>query len=76
MQPEPTAAKSAKAIIDYNARVVRTNDEIEGRIVNFANFLEDVNVGQLQKVSQEVRASFHKIVETFNKLLNSVGDAE
>jgi len=75
MQPEPTAAKSAKAIIDYNARVVRTNDEIEGRIINFANFLEDINVGQLKKVSQEVRTSFQKIVETFNKLLNSVEDA-
>lgn len=72
MQPEPTAAKSAKAIIDYNARVVKTQDEIEGRIANFAKFLEDVNVGQLQKVSQEVVENFQKILATFNKLINSV----
>lgn len=72
MQPDPTAAKAAKAIIDYNSRVVKTNDEIEGRIVNFTKFIEGVNVAQLQNVSAEARASFAKMVETFNKLLESV----
>ncbi len=72
MQPEPTAAKSAKAIIDYNSRVVKNKDEIEGRIVSFAKFLEDMSVGQLQKVSPETRENFKKIVETFNKLIQSV----
>lgn len=72
MQPDPTAAKAAKAIIDYNSRVVKTNDEIEGRIVNFTKFIEGINVAQLQNVSAEARASFAKMVETFNKLLESV----
>jgi hypothetical protein len=73
MQPDPAAAKSAKAIIDYNARVVKTNDEIEGRIVNFMNFIEGISVAQIQAVSSETRTSFKKIVEAFDKLLNSVG---
>ncbi len=72
MQPDPTAAKAAKAIIDYNSRVVKTNDEIEGRIVNFTKFIEGINVAQLRNVSAEARASFSKMVETFNKLLESV----
>ena len=76
MQPDPTAAKAAKAIIDYNARVVKTNDEIEGRIVNFTKFIEGINVAQLQNVSAEARASFAKMVETFNKLLESVEPAK
>ncbi len=73
MQPDPAAAKSAKAIIDYNARVVKTNDEIEGRIVNFMNFIEGISVAQIQAVSSETKASFKKIVDAFDKLLNSVG---
>lgn len=72
MQPDPTAAKAAKAIIDYNSRVVKNKDEIEGRIVSFAKFLEDMSVGQLQKVSPEVRENFRKIVETFGRLIQSV----
>ena len=76
MQPDPTAAKAAKAIIDYNSRVVKTNDEIEGRIVNFTKFIEGINVAQLQNVSAEARASFAKMVETFNKLLESVEPAK
>lgn len=76
MQPDPTAAKAAKAIIDYNSRVVKTNDEIEGRIVNFTKFIEGINVAQLQSVSAEARASFAKMVETFNKLLESVEPAK
>ena len=72
MQPEPTAAKSAKAIIEYNSRVVKTKDEIEGRITNFAKFLEDISVGQLQNVSPAAVENFQRILETFNKLLNSV----
>lgn len=71
MQQEPTAAKAAKAIIDYNSRIVKTKDEIEGRIANFAQFLENVNVAQMQKLSPEARARFQRIVETFNNLLKA-----
>ncbi len=66
------SATEAEAIIDYNSRVVKNKDEIEGRIVSFAKFLEDMSVGQLQKVSPETRENFKKIVETFNKLIQSV----
>jgi len=72
MQPDPTAAKSAKAIIDYNSRVVKTNDEIEGRIVNFTRFIEGISVAQLQSVSEEAKNSFRRMIVTFNSLLDTV----
>ena len=76
MQPEPTAAKSAKTILEYNARIVKTQDEIEYRISNFAKFLEDINVGQLQSISPNAVSNLKKIIATFNKLLNSVESAQ
>lgn len=71
MQPEPTAAKAAKAIIEYNSRVVKSQDEIGARIATFAKFLEDVSVGQLQSISPEIVENFKRILETFNKLIQS-----
>lgn len=47
LQPDPAAAKSAKAILDYNSRVVKSKDEAVGRIANFAKFLRELTAEQL-----------------------------
>lgn len=47
LQPDPAAAKSAKAILDYNSRVVKSKDEAVGRIENFAKFLKELTAEQL-----------------------------
>lgn len=50
LQPEPTAAKSAKAILDYNARVVKSQGEAVGRIDNFAKFLRELTAQQIEVI--------------------------
>jgi hypothetical protein len=42
--PEPTAAKSAKAVLDYNARVVRNADEAAARIETFVSFVKNLRL--------------------------------
>jgi hypothetical protein len=50
MQPDPSAAKSAKAILDYNSRVVQSADEAAARIDTFVRFLKDLTAEELQKI--------------------------
>lgn len=50
LQNEPTAAKSAKAILDYNARVINSNDEAVGRIENFCRFLREMKAHQIEQL--------------------------
>lgn len=47
MGPEPTAAKDAKAVLDYNARIVRGGEEVGARIETFVNFLKALKVEQV-----------------------------
>ena len=47
MQSDPTAAKSAKAILDYSTRVVQSTDEAVGRIESFVKFLKEMNATQI-----------------------------
>lgn len=68
MKPEPTAAKEAKVILDYNARVIKTQDDIEYRISNFAEFLGKLNVDQIKNVSPQVLESFKQILETYKRI--------
>jgi len=50
LQPDPAAAKSAKAILDYNSRIVRSKDEVVGRIDSFAKFLRELPAEQLNLI--------------------------
>ncbi|WP_373085439.1 ParB N-terminal domain-containing protein [Sneathiella sp.] len=47
-QLDPSAAKSAKAIIDYNSRVVKSTDEAVGRIDNFTKFLKELTAEEIK----------------------------
>ena len=47
LQQDPAAAKSAKAILDYNSRVVKSKDEAVGRIESFVKFLRELTAEQL-----------------------------
>jgi len=50
LQPDPSAAKSAKAILDYNARVVQSADEAAARIETFVKFLKELTAEEIQKI--------------------------
>lgn len=47
MGSEPTAAKDAKAVLDYNARIVRSGEETGARIEFFVGFLKGLKVEQV-----------------------------
>jgi len=47
LQPDPSAAKSAKAILDYNTRVVKNMDEAVGRIESFVKFLREMTAQEI-----------------------------
>jgi hypothetical protein len=67
-QPGPTSAKSAKAILDYNDRVVKTTDEAMGRINTFVEFLNSMSVIQLQSIPKATRDALQKALETVIKM--------
>lgn len=67
-QPEPSAAKAAKAILDYNDRVIKSTGETVGRINNFVQFLTSMNVAQLQAIPEATRDALKKALEVVIKM--------
>jgi len=68
MGGEPTAAKAAKAIIDYNSRVVKDTNEAVGRIDSFEKFLRTLTVDQLRLLPAEARERLQQSLETVIKM--------
>jgi hypothetical protein len=52
MQPDPTAAKSAKSILDYNTRILKSSEETIGRIDNFVKFLNEMSAREIEALPQ------------------------
>lgn len=65
VRPDPTAAKDAKAILDYNQRIVRGGEEAFGRIKAFTDFLKQLEV-------QEVKALPDQAVDLLKEALATV----
>ena len=65
-QPEPSAAKAAKAILDYNDRVIKSTGETVGRINNFVQFLTSMNVAQA--IPEATRDALKKALEVVIKM--------
>ncbi|MHA4811743.1 ParB N-terminal domain-containing protein [Flavitalea flava] len=68
MQPEPTAAKAAKAIIDYNMRVSRSTEEAAGRIETFVRFLHDMTAKEIKALPQSSREKLEESLEMVIKM--------
>lgn len=68
MQPEVTAAKSAKAILDYNDRVVRNTDEAVGRIETFVSFLKDMTASEIKSLPASSRARLAEALDLVTKM--------
>lgn len=68
LQPDPTAAKSAKAILDYNTRVVRSTDEAVGRVDNFVKFLKELTADQIKQIPESSRNNLQQALELVVKL--------
>lgn len=68
LQPDPAAAKSAKAILDYNARVIQTSEEIVGRIDNFVKFIQDMTAKDIKHIPDACRERLQQALELIVKL--------
>jgi hypothetical protein len=52
---EPTAAKAAKAIVDYSARAHQSGAEAAGRIESFVRFLREMTVDEFESIGPAAR---------------------
>jgi hypothetical protein len=68
MQPEPTAAKSAKAILDYNSRIVRSTEEAVGRIDSFVKFLHEMSAKEIKSLPQSSRDKLEEALHLMIKM--------
>lgn len=68
LQPDPSAAKSAKAILDYNARVVQSADEAAARIETFVKFLKELTAEEIQKIPTSTSRKLEEALELVAKL--------
>jgi hypothetical protein len=60
---EPTAAKTAKAIIDYNQRAHQSAEETAGRIKSFIRFLRELTVDEFRLLGENTRGDLKTSLE-------------
>ena len=72
LQKDPSAAKNAKAILDYNVAVGAVSQNLEEEIAKFSDFLKKVTFEQLLSVSPEIRERFNEIANRFNSVLEQI----
>jgi hypothetical protein len=68
MQPEPAAAKAAKAILDYNDRVIRNTEEAVGRIDSFIKFLKSMTALEIKAIPLKTREELKDTLLLISKL--------
>jgi len=68
MQPDPTAAKSAKAILDYNDRIIRNTDEAIGRIDSFIKFLKAMTAEEIKAIPAKTRDALKEALLLVSKM--------
>jgi hypothetical protein len=72
LQPDPSAAKSAKAILDYNSRVVQSADEAAARIETFVKFLNELTAEEIQKIPNKTSKKLEEALGLVFKLSQAV----
>ncbi len=74
LQPDPAAAKSAKAILDYNARIVRSGDEVIGRIDTFVKFIKEMTASDIKLIPKSSRTNLQEALELVIKLSKAASE--
>jgi len=72
MQPDPTAAKSAKAILEYNTRIVHSTDEAAGRIDSFVKFLNEMTSAEMNLLPNRSKENLEMALEIVIKMSRAV----
>lgn len=75
MQDEPSAAKAAKAILDYNSRVVKNKDEAIIRIETFAKFLRNMTAEELKLLPASAQKALRESLDLVIKMSQAASKA-
>lgn len=67
-QPDPSAAKSAKAIIDYHSRVGRSTADAVGKIDLFVTFLKDMKAAEIKKIPVDTLVKLEEALDLVTKM--------
>jgi len=68
MQSHPSAAKDAKAILDYNNRITRSTDESAGRIDSFVKFLGELTANEISLLPKASRDNLENALQLVIKM--------
>lgn len=74
LQPDPAAAKSAKAILDYNTRVVKSADEAIGRIDTFVKYIKEMTASDIKLIPESSRNNLQQALELVIKLSKAASE--
>jgi len=74
MQPDPTSAKSAKTILEYNTNVARNTEEVVGRIESFVTFLNKITAVEISKIPTATKDNLQKALQLVIKLSSVIED--
>ena len=70
LRPDPGAAKDAKAIIDYETRVVRGVDEATARIDSFIKFLRELKADEIASMSDKTKETLQEALKLIIDMAN------
>lgn len=76
MEEEHSAGKSAKAIIDYNQRVVKSTDDVLVRIDRMFNFLDGITAAQFKLIPEASLEKLEKTLEAVHKMAKAAKDTK
>lgn len=65
---DPSAAKDAKAALDYSARIVRTGEEAAGRIDAFVKFLRALKADEIKSLPSLARDNLQEALSLIEKM--------
>ena len=74
LQPNPAAAKSAKAILDYDSRIVGSAAEAITRIESFVKFLKTMTATDLKTIPVPSRAQLEDALELVVRLSKAAAE--
>lgn len=69
---DPSAAKEAKAIIDYKQRVLETEQEAASRVENFIKFLRELTTEEINALPREAVDALEEVLKKVISMAKSV----
>lgn len=68
LQSAPTSAKEARAILEYNSRIIRNTEDAARRIESFAKFLKDMTADEIKSLPLSARDNLRQALSLVAKM--------